>query len=114
MPKILSDLLGCLVFVGVIVGFIIYYWLKMATKGLDMVSNIMFDIFGTFQMSTKSGTLDPFFITETLQQIQEYTNSFQNMFSDYGNLKFQNVGNCVYQSLGIPDFSSWNCETLDL
>ena len=44
--------------------FIVYYYLKMAYSGLGMVSNIIFDIFGNFQSSTKCWTLDPLFITE--------------------------------------------------
>ena len=40
-----------------------------------------FNIFGTFQMFTKSGPLDPLFITRTLfENIQKKTNVFPNIY----------------------------------
>ena len=40
---------------------------KMANLGFRTYSNTFLDISGTSKKSTKSGTLDPWFITETLQ-----------------------------------------------
>ena len=46
-------------------------------------SNIFWDSFRTSKISTKSGPLDPLFITKTLQQIQEKTNHFEKHYFYY-------------------------------
>ena len=38
---------------------------------MGMISHIVFDIFGSFQMLTKFGTLDPLCIAEILHKIQD-------------------------------------------
>ena len=50
-----------------------YHWLKIANSCLGMVSNIMFDIFGTFQISTNVGTLGALFVAEILPEIKGNT-----------------------------------------
>ena len=61
-----------------------------------MDSNIIVDIFRKFQMLTKFGTLDPLFIAEILQRIQENTKSFWKYYlytsQDFGHPKFQFFG----------------------
>ena len=48
------------------IGFYGLLLVKIAYYCLGIVSNIMFDILGNFKIVTKSGTLDPLFITEVL------------------------------------------------
>ncbi len=59
-----------------------------------MDSNDMFDDFGTFQVFTKSGTLDPLFITEILKKLQEIQRHFKRYYFIYISiLDFQTFGN---------------------
>ena len=44
--------------------FVVFYLLKMAYSCLRMVSNMIFNIFGDLQVSTKLGTLDPLCIAK--------------------------------------------------
>ena len=54
----------------------VYYWLKMVNQGLGVESNQFSVILRTFRISTKSGPLNPLFITKTVYKIQEEPKSF--------------------------------------
>ena len=53
----------------------VYYLLRVPNQGLELDYNIRLIILGTFKMLTKSGPLDPLFLTEIRSQIQEVPES---------------------------------------
>ena len=59
--------------------FMVYYWFKMANSGMGIVSNLIFSVFGSFQISSKSGTLDPVFYVRILQTYEKIPNHFLNI-----------------------------------
>ena len=71
----------------------------MANQGPWTYSDTFWIMSGTSKKATKSGPVDPVFITTTLQQIQEKSQTSLNTLSlhitisqHFGNPFFQNVG----------------------
>ena len=73
-----------------------------------MVSNMIFDIFEHFQISTKSETSDPLSIAEMLQEIQDKYQIIWDIifFCKSANLYIlEDVGTCTYQA--FRNVASW-------
>ena len=67
-----------------------------------MVSNIIFDILGNFQISTKFGPLDPLFIVEMVHKYKQIPSTFLGVII-IANLRI-NISNML--ELRVPIF--WN------
>ena len=59
--------------------FIVQYLFEMANWRLGVVSNIIFDIFGTFQFSTKFWGLEPLFIENHFRAYKKNANAVSNI-----------------------------------
>ena len=72
-----------------------------------MDSNLLFDIFKNFQISTKSGPVDPLFIAEVLWKIQETSQViFKNIiFVNMRTVDIAIFGNGVFRFL-----KSWSLD----
>ena len=59
---------------------------KIANLGFRMDCNILLDIFGTSKISTKSGPLDPLFITEYVTEYKQIQHYFEYIMFAYINI----------------------------
>ena len=79
--------------------FMAYYSLKMANSGLGVDSNHFFCHVGNFQDFTKSGPMDPIFITK---KCFSNTQKIPTHFKTYNFYISQHLGNQVFEHVGKP------------